>query len=51
MAIATPNFGIHTPVEAGNGRREVEPTTRSDHCQLSMIRETECPALTIVITK
>ncbi|WP_410245910.1 hypothetical protein [Arthrospira sp. PCC 8006] len=44
-AIATPSFGNHNPrIEAGNGRREVEPTTRCDHCQPSMIRETECPA-------
>ncbi|MDF2210252.1 hypothetical protein L1F28_32535 [Arthrospira platensis NCB002] len=44
-AIATPSFGNHKPrIEAGNGRREVEPTTRCDHCQPSMIRETECSA-------
>ncbi|WP_162270037.1 hypothetical protein [Arthrospira platensis] len=42
---ATPSFGNHNPrIEAGNGRREVEPTTKCDHCQPSMIRETECPA-------
>ncbi|MBD2671991.1 hypothetical protein H6G70_24050 [Arthrospira platensis FACHB-439] len=44
-AVATPSFKVHTrQTEAGNGRREVEPTTRGDHCQPSMIRETECPA-------
>ncbi|UWU47121.1 hypothetical protein APLC1_1869 [Limnospira platensis C1] len=44
-AVATPSFGNHKPrIEAGNGRREVEPTTRCDHCQPSMIRETECSA-------
>ncbi|MDF2209247.1 hypothetical protein [Limnospira platensis] len=49
-AVATPSFKVHTrQTEAGNGRREVEPTTRGDHCQPSMIRETECPASTIVI--
>ncbi|MDT9257709.1 MAG: hypothetical protein P5686_26490, partial [Limnospira sp. PMC 1254.20] len=43
-AIATPSFGNHNSgIEAGNGRREVEHTTKSDHCQPSMIRETECP--------
>ncbi|MDT9272935.1 MAG: hypothetical protein P5672_26495, partial [Limnospira sp. PMC 1234.20] len=26
-------------IEAGNGRREVEPTTKSDHCQPSMTKE------------
>ncbi|MDF2213295.1 hypothetical protein L1F28_32435 [Arthrospira platensis NCB002] len=42
---ATPSFGNHKPrIEAGNGRRKVEPTTIGDHCQPSMIRETECPA-------
>ncbi|MBD2573076.1 MULTISPECIES: hypothetical protein [Arthrospira] len=42
-AVATPSFKAHTrQIEAGNGRREVEPTTIRDHCQSSMIRETEC---------
>ncbi len=39
-AIATPSFRIHNPgIEAGNGRREVEPTTKNDHCQPSMTKE------------
>ncbi|MDF2212687.1 hypothetical protein L1F28_29130 [Arthrospira platensis NCB002] len=45
-AIATPNFGNHNPrIEAGNGRlRGVTQHQNRDHCQPSMIRETECPA-------
>ncbi|MET0115609.1 MAG: hypothetical protein ABWU13_25510, partial [Limnospira maxima] len=44
-AVATPSFRNHkSGIEAGNGRRDVEPTTRCDHCQPSMIRETECLA-------
>ncbi|MET0115496.1 MAG: hypothetical protein ABWU13_24750 [Limnospira maxima] len=44
-AVATPSFRNHkSGIEAGNGRRDVEPTTICDHCQPSMIRETECPA-------
>ncbi|MET0099929.1 hypothetical protein, partial [Limnospira platensis] len=44
-AVATPNLRIHTQrVEAGNGRRNKGTYPSLDHCQPSMIRETECPA-------